>query len=63
MRQNSLEAIKRFEAELRQVGRMTENSSAYVNSAIEYAESGTSMETFSDVERTIPVHIVESIKE
>ncbi len=63
MRQNSLEAIKRFEAELRQVGRMTENSSAYVNSAIEYAESGTNMETFSDVERTIPVHIIESIKE
>ena len=63
MRQNSLEAIKRFEAELRQVGRMTENSSAYINSAIQYAESGTNMETFTDVERSIPVHIVESIKE
>ena len=61
MRESSLEAIKRFEAELRQVGRMTENSSAYVNSAMEYAERGTNLESFSDVERTIPVHIVEPI--
>ncbi len=61
MRESSLEAIKRFEAELRQVGRMTENSSAYVNSAMEYADRGTNLESFSDAERTIPVHIVEPI--
>lgn len=63
MRESSLEAIKRFEAELRQVGRMTENSTAYVNSAMEYADRGTNLETFEDVERTIPVHIIESIKD
>ena len=63
MRESSLEAIKRFEAELRQVGRMTENSASYVSSAIDYAERGTSLESFNDVERTIPVHIVEPIKD
>lgn len=63
MRESSLEAIRRFEEELRQVGRMTDNSTAYVNSAINYAERGSNLEPFSDVERTIPVHIVESIKE
>ncbi len=61
MRESSIDAIKRFEAELRQVGRMTENSTAYVNSAIDYAERGSSLETFADAERTIPVHIVESL--
>ncbi|MBR5155002.1 MAG: hypothetical protein IKW62_00770 [Clostridia bacterium] len=63
MRESSLEAIRRFEEELRQVGRMTDNSTAYVNSAINYAERGSNLEPFRDVERTIPVHIVESIKE
>ncbi len=63
MRESSLEAIRRFEEELRQVGRMTENSTAYVNSAISYAEQGSNLEPFNDVERTIPVHIVKSIKD
>ncbi len=63
MRESSLEAIRRFEEELRQVGRMTENSTAYVNSAINYAERGSNLEPFNDIERTIPVHIVESITE
>ncbi len=63
MRESSLEAIRRFETELRQVGRMTENSSAYVNSAMDYADRGTNLESFGDVERSIPVHIVETIKE
>ncbi len=63
MRESSIEAIRRFEEELRQVGRMTENSTAYVNSAINYAERGSNLEPFNDIERTIPVHIVESITE
>lgn len=61
MRESSIEAIRRFEAELRQVGRMTENSSAYVNSAMDYAESGSRLEAFGDVERDIPVRIVEAL--
>ncbi len=61
MRESSIDAIKRFEAELRQLGRMTENSSAYVNSAINYAETSSNLETFSDVERTIPVRLVRSV--
>ncbi len=63
MRERSIEAIRRFEEELSQVGRMTDSSSAYVNSAINYAQQGSSLETFGDVERTIPVHIVESIND
>ncbi len=61
MRESSIDAIKRFEAELRQVERMTENSTAYVSSAIDYAERGSNLETFNDVEREIPIHIVESL--
>ncbi len=63
MRESSIEAIKRFEAELCQVSRMTENSTSYVNSAMDYVDRGTSLETFDDVERRIPVHVIESIKE
>lgn len=63
MRETSLAAIRRFEEDLRAVGRMTENSSAYVNSAIDYAENGVQLESFDDVERTIPIHIVKTIKE
>ena len=63
MRESSLEAIRRFEMELRQVGRMTENSSAYVNSAMDYADRSSNLESFDDVERTIPVHIVKSIED
>ncbi len=63
MRERSLEAIRKFEEELSQVGRMTETGSAYINSAINYAQQGSTLETFDDVERTIPVHIVESIGE
>lgn len=61
MRESSIDAIKRFEAELRQLGRMTKNSSAYVNSAMNYAETSSNLETFNDVERTIPVRLVKSV--
>ncbi len=61
MRERSIEAIRRFEEELNQVSRMTDSSSAYVNSAINYAQQGSTLETFGDVGRTIPIHIVESI--
>lgn len=63
MRERSIEAIRRFEEELSQVGKMTDSSSAYINSAIDYVQQGSTLEVFGDVERTIPVHIVESIKE
>ena len=63
MRESSLAAIRRFEEELRAVSRMTENSSAYVRTAIDYAENGVRLESFEDVERTIPIHIVETIKD
>lgn len=63
MRESSLDAIRRFEAELRQVSRMTENSTDYVNSAMDYADRRTNLEAFDGVERAIPVHIVEPIKE
>ena len=61
MRVASLEAIQRFETELRQVERMTENNTAYVNSAMDYAETSSALESFNDVERTIPVHIIEPL--
>jgi cell division septum initiation protein DivIVA len=63
MRENSIEAIKRFEQELIQIGRMTANSRSYVNSAMDYAENGATVEPFEDAERVIPVHIVESIND
>lgn len=61
MREASLEAIRKFELELRQVGRMTDNSRAYVNTAMGYADTSSELEAFSDVERDIPVHIVDSL--
>ena len=63
MREASIDAIRRFEMELRQVGRMTDNSTSYVNSAIDYAETSSALEAFDDVERAIPVHIVEPLKD
>ncbi len=63
MRESSLAAIRKFEEELRAVSQMTENSSAYVKTAIDYAENGVQLESFDDVERTIPIHIVETIKD
>ncbi len=63
MREASIDAIRRFEMELRQVGRMTDNSTSYVNSAIDYAETSSALESFDDVERAIPVHIVEPLKD
>ncbi len=63
MRERSIEAIRRFEEELSQVGRMIDSGAAYVNSAINYSQNGSGLETFENIERTIPVHIVESIKE
>lgn len=61
MREASIEAIRKFELELRQVGRMTDNSSVYVKTAMGYADTSSELETFNDVERDIPVHIVESL--
>ena len=63
MRRASIEAIKRFEAELSEVERMSDNSSSYVNSAMGYAESASVPDGFSDVERSIPVHVVEPLKD
>ncbi|MBE7032426.1 MAG: hypothetical protein E7401_05650 [Ruminococcaceae bacterium] len=63
MREASIEAIRKFELELRQVGRMTENSRSYVNTAMGYADTSSELEAFNDVERDIPVHIVESLND
>ena len=61
MRETSLDAIRRLEIELRQVERLAENSRAYTNTAMNYAESGSSLEIFDDALRDIPVHIVEPL--
>lgn len=63
MRQASLDAIQNFERQLREVERMTVNSSSYIDSAKEYAVTESVPESFSDVERNIPVHFVESISD
>ena len=63
MRRASLDAIQNFERQLREVERMTSNSSSYVDSAMDYAQTGAALETFADVDRDIPVHIVESISD
>lgn len=63
MREASLEAIRKFESELRQVQRMTDNSSAYVSSAMDYADTSIKHEEFQDVARVIPVHIVDASEE
>ncbi len=63
MREASLEAIRKFESELRQVQRMTDNSSAYVSSAMDYADTSIKHEEFQDVGRVIPVHIVDAAEE
>ncbi len=63
MREASLEAIRKFESELRQVQRMTDNSRAYVSSAMDYADTSIKHEEFQDVGRVIPVHIVDASEE
>ena len=63
MRESSLAAIRKFEEELRAVSQMAENGRAYVSTAIDYAENGVKLESFDDVERTIPIHIIETIKD
>lgn len=63
MRKASLDAIQNFERQLHEVERMTANSSSYVGTAMDYAQTGAALENFNDVEREIPVHIVESISE
>ena len=63
MREASLEAIRKFESELRQVQRMTDNSRAYVSSAMDYADTSIKHEEFQDVARVIPVHIVDASEE
>ena len=61
MRQASLEAIRSFERQLYEVERMSDNSSSYLNSAMDYADTGAVPEAFENVDRDIPVHIVESL--
>ncbi len=63
MRKASLDAIQNFERQLHEVERMTENSSSYIGSAMDYAQTGSALETFSDTDHDIPIHIVESISE
>ncbi len=63
MRRASLDAIQNFERQLREVERMTENSSSYLGSAMNYSQTGSALDTFNNVEQDIPVHIVESISE
>ncbi len=63
MRKASMDAIQNFERQLRAVERMTENSGAYVESASDYAQTGAVPSGFVDVEREIPIHIIESISE
>ncbi len=59
MRRASLDAIQNFERQLREVERMTQNSGSYLDTAMDYAQTGAVPESFSDVERDIPVHIIE----
>ncbi len=61
MRQASLEAIRSFERQLYEVERMSDNNRSYLNSAMNYADTGAVPEGFENVDRDIPVHIVESI--
>ena len=61
MRRASLDAIQNFERQLREVERMTYNSSSYVSSAMDYAQSNVNLESFDDVDREIPVRIVSSL--
>lgn len=63
MRRASLDAIQNFERQLREVERMTANSSSYVDSAMDYAQTGAVPESFANADRDIPVHIVESISD
>ncbi len=63
MRRASLDAIENFERQLREVERMTYNSGNYISSAMNYAQSNASLETFDDVDREIPVRIVTSLGE
>lgn len=63
MREASLEAIRKFESELRQVQRMTDNSRSYVSSAMDYADTSIKNEEFQDVGRVISVQIVNPVEE
>ena len=63
MRKASMEAIQNFERQLREVERMTDNGSSFLESAKNYADTGSVPEVFADIERNIPVHIIESISE
>ncbi len=63
MRRASLDAIQNFERQLREVERMTDNSSSYLGTAMDFAQTNSGLESFNDVDREIPIHIVESISE
>lgn len=63
MRKASMDAIQNFERQLREVERMSENSSSYLETAETHSQRGSVPEVFADAEREIPVHIIESISE
>lgn len=58
MRLASVEAIKRFESELSEIEKLTDNKSGYISSAIDFNEKNRIAEPFSDVVRAIHVHNV-----
>lgn len=62
MREASIAAIKRFEAELSEVERMADNSAGRAESVMEYADSAAPPKLF-DVERTIPIQVVGAEKQ
>lgn len=63
MRKASMDAIQSFERQLREVERMSENSSSYLETAENHSQTDSVPEVFADAERDIPVHIIESISE
>ncbi len=63
MRLASVEAIKRFELELSEIEKMSDNQTGYVDNAIEYNENSRIAEPFSEVVRAIHVQSVSSVDE
>lgn len=61
MRMASIEAIKRFESELYEIEKASDNKSGYVDSAIEFNDNSRIAEPFSDVVRAIHVHSISNI--
>lgn len=63
MREASLAAIKRFEAELSEVEHMRENSAIHAQYAMEYGEGVELPKPFDDVERIINVRTIATEKQ